>query len=210
MELNMERYLVKLIGSTPLIMHNSTGADPMNEYVKAMKPIKNKRTNKSDQDIADLSELQFLSSLYWSEELDGLYMPSECLSAMLFASAKSSDKKNGRKQFAHVNFSHFLGYKLEIPNRSSKKALVADESLRYTRMVVVSRSRVSSTRSIFTSWSLDVEIEIDSCELNSDIVHEWLIYGGKYKGLCARRPGGPTPGKFGMFYVDEFKKMDLV
>jgi hypothetical protein len=64
-----------------------------------------------------------------------------------------------------------------------------------------------ATRAIFHEWSCSIEVEIDTDALNPSIVEEWFIFAGRHKGLCARRPGGPTPGQFGTFIVNSFKKV---
>ena len=200
----MKKYLVNIEGVTPLIMHNAQGADPLNKYVKEMKPIQKKRTGKTDSDIEKLADLQFLCSLYWSDSLGGLYMPSENIQRMLLDTAKTMDSRGARKQIVSVNCTHFLGYPFMTKDRDNMEKLVADPQRRYTKSVVVSRSRVVATRSIFHEWSVDVGIEIDNDTINPETVREWFEFGGRYKGLCARRPGGPTPGKFGMFIVNSF------
>lgn len=203
----MEKYLVKLVGVTPMLMHNGIGADPLNPYVKQMKEIQKKRTNKSDADIEKLAELQFLASLYWSDELGGVYMPTDNITKMILEAARSSDKMKGRSQFINFGCTHWLGYPLDVKNRDNLKKLAADKSLYYTTPVVVSRSRVIATKAIFKQWSCDVEIEVNTDELNLDIVQGWFDYAGRYKGLGCRRPSGPTPGKFGQFIVESFEKV---
>lgn len=207
MKSNEETYLVKVKGVSPLILHNSAGADPMNDWTLKMKPIKNKK-KKTESDLKDIRDLSFLSSLYWSEELDGIFMPVDNVRKMLLESGRACDQRGAKKQIVGVRFTHHLGWALNVKNRSNIEKLKEDESLRYFKIVTISRAKVPSVRAIFHQWSFEFEVVIDVTIINPSTVEEWLQYAGNRVGLGCRRPYAPTPGEFGRFYIEEFKKIE--
>lgn len=202
-----KRFKLKVRGMTDLIMHNSEAANPMNEYTLEKKPIMNKRANKTENDHMKLAELDFLSSLYWSESLDGLYMPVENVQKMLLEAGRALDQKKAKKQIVGVRFETHIGWPLQTPNRSDKTALLADKSNKYFKIVTVQKSKLPNTKAIFKEWAFDCEIIIDTDIVDVEVVRDWWDYAGRRVGLGSRRPYAPTPGHFGVFLVDEFKEV---
>lgn len=204
---NCKQFKVSINGVTPLIMHNSESADPRNKWTLMMKPLKDKRSKKTESDMNEINDISFLSSLYWSDDLGGLYMPTDNIRKMLLEAGRGCDQKGAKKQIVGVRFSEYLGYKLITPNRDNIKALKVDDSLRYFKIVTIGKAKVPSIRAIFKEWSFDIEITIDCSIVNPSTVEEWFEYAGDRVGLGGRRPYAPTPGEFGRFQITEFKEI---
>jgi hypothetical protein len=168
--------------------------------------LKNKR-KKTSADVKEIRDLQFLSSLYWSEDLQGLYMPSDNVRKMLLESARALDQRGAKKQIVGVSFDHYLGWPLQVENRDSLEKLRENERLKYTRIVTIQKSKVVGVRAIFYTWSFELNIDIDDEIVDPSTVENWFIYAGKRVGLCGRRPYGPTPGEYGKFLVESFKEI---
>ena len=206
MKKDEKTFSVKIQGASPLIMHNSESADPQNKWAIALSPIKAKR-KKTEQDQKEIRDISFLASLYWSEDLNGLYLPTDNIRKMLLEAGRSCDQKNAKKQIVGIRFTEYLGWPLQIKNRSNLDALQNDPSLRYFKIVTIQKSRVPSIRAIFKEWSADLTINIDCSIVDPKIVEDWLVYAGDRVGLGSRRPYGPTPGEYGRFYITEFKEI---
>lgn len=204
---NIKTFEIEIESLSPLIMHNSESADPQNEYAKQAKVYKAKRTNKTDDDYIKLQEIQFLSSLYWSVDLGGLYMPSDNLQKMLLEAARGIDSKKAKKSIAGVRVPNYLGFKFIVNNWNDLEALKNDHRLRYNKIVVVQKSRVPSTRAIFKEWKIKFQIEIDASIVSTTDVETWMDYAGDRIGLGCRRPYAPTPGAYGRFKVISFKEI---
>jgi hypothetical protein len=202
---DIKRFKVVVEGRTPLIMHNCQSADPENQFSLEMAPLKAKR-KKTDLDRKQIRDISFLSCLYWSDELKGLYIPTDNLRKMLLEAGRACDQKGAKKQIVGVSFTNHIGYPLNVKNRSDIEKLKEDPCLRYNKVVTISKAKVPSVRAIFNIWSFEFEIEIDCSIIDPDIVHQWLMYSGKRVGLGGRRPYGPTPGEFGKFSIEEFKE----
>lgn len=203
---DVKRFKVGIKGVTPLIMHSIDGANPQNEITMAIAELtlKKKKTEHSQKAISDLD---FKRSLYWSDSLNGLYMPTDNLRKMVLEAGRSMDQRGAKKQVVGVTFSEYLGYPFQVKNRDNLDLLMSDESIRYFKIVTIGRARVPRVRAIFRSWSLDFSIDIDCSIINPSTVEGWLVYAGGRVGLGSRRPYAPTPGEFGKFIVEEFKEI---
>ena len=199
-------FKVKIRGVTPFIMHNCASADPENYWAIEMAPLKAKR-KKTDSDRKKIRDLSFNSCLYFSEELNGLYMPTDNIRKMLLEAGRACDQKGAKKQIVGISFSNYIGYKLNVKNRNNREKLTEDPSLRYNKVVTIAKAKVPSVRAIFKEWEFECNIEIDGSIVDFDVVEQWMMYAGKRVGLGGRRPYGPTPGEFGKFIVEEFKEV---
>lgn len=203
----MKKFKCRIEGVTPFIMHNSEGASPMCHWTKLAKPLKAKRTKKTDEDQEKLLEIGFLSSLYWSDELNGLYLPSENIEKMILEAGRRCDQRGAKSQYPGIIVPHFLGFKFETPNRSDMEKLRQDPNNKYFRIVKIQNSRTPSMRAIFHKWACSFELEVDPEIINPSTAKEWLEVGGKRIGLGCRRPSSPTPNKFGRFQLVEFEEV---
>lgn len=203
----VKKYLVSIEGRSPFIMHNSDGANPLNKWTLESSLLKKKGTKKTESDIKKLDEISFLSSLYWSHELNGLYIPTDNLRKMILEAGRACDQKGAKKQIAGVRFDQYLGYKFLTDNRDNIDFLREDTSKRYFKIVTIARAKVPSVRAIFKSWSIDFEILIDHSIINPKTVESWIEYAGDRIGLGCRRPYAPTPGEFGRFTLEKFKEI---
>ena len=203
---DVKNICVSIRGVTPFIMHNVAAADPQNQWSIKMAPIKNKR-KKTESDHLELRDLSFLSCLYWANDLNGLYLPTDNIRKMLLESGRSLDQKGAKKQVVGISFPEYLGFPFKTKNRSDMEALKNDPQIRYFKIVTIGRERVPSVRAIFSDWGADILVEIDTSIINVGTVESWFEYAGSRIGLGCRRPYGPTPGEFGRFVVDEFKEI---
>lgn len=203
----LKTFKVSVRGVSPLIMHNSESANPLNKWALEAAPLKKKGAKKTEVDIAALNEIGFLSSLYWSSELDGLYIPTDNVRKMILEAGRACDQKGAKKQIVGVRFTEYLGYQLQVKNRSDIDLLKEDQSNRYFKIVTVGRAKVPNVRAIFKEWSFDFKIIIDTTIVNVSIVEDWLNYAGDRVGLGGRRPYAPTPGEFGRFVIEDFKEV---
>jgi len=203
---DIKKFKIKIKGASPFIMHNSECADPENKWSLEMAPLKAKR-KKTEQDRKELRDLSFLSCLYWSETMDGLYIPVDNLRKMILEAGRGCDQKGAKKQIVGVRFSEYLGYQFLTKNRSDINLLKEDPKNRYFKIVTISKAKVPSIRAIFYEWAFEFEIFIDCTIVDPSTVEEWLEYGGDRVGLGGRRPYGPTPGEYGRFLIESFTEV---
>jgi len=200
-------YRIQVKGISPLIMNSAERADPLNKWKLESSKITAKGSKKTEVDHLKLQEIDFLGSLYWSEELNGLYIPTDNLRKMILEAARACDKMGAKKQVVGILFTEYLGYPLITENRSDMNALRDDPRRRYFKIVSVQRAKVPKVRAIFKEWEFEFQIILNTRILNESTIRLWLDYAGDRVGLGDRRPYAPTPGEFGRFGIEQFEEV---
>lgn len=181
-------YQCRIIGATPLLMHNGLLADPLNEITKLMKQVSGKR-DKTEADFAELSRLEWFGGLYSQDGLPCL--PGEMIEAMLLESAKK--KKKGVQAKAGLIVPHNAMLEYEGPKDIDD--MWKSGQFLHKIGVRVQRNKVIRTRPIFKEWAANLEIHYLPSLLNKSDVESFIEIGGQIVGLGDWRP------KFGRFSV---------
>lgn len=191
---------VKITGIRPLLMHNGLLADPRNEFVVQMRQITSKGSKKmTEADYHERDRLEWMGGLYWSEELDAPYIPSENIERCIMDGARRS--RLGKDVAAAVFLSE---EKVQIQHSlirgKSKEELFSDAQQRFTlrRGVNVQQSRIIRVRpQIPSGWTLSFNATFDDTVINEGNLVKAIIDAGTFIGLGDWRP------KFGRFIVEE-------
>lgn len=69
----------------------------------------------------------------------------------------------------------------------------------FVKRAKVGMSKHIRVRPRFNAWSISGRIHVWDEQITTDVLRDILTYGGQFKGLCDWRPGGKTPGSYGMF-----------
>jgi len=179
----------RIIGATPLLMHNGQTADPLNEFAIRMKEITGKRM-KTDADHRELARIEWMAGLY-------LAGGKPCIPGEIFESALvTAAKRKKRGQAAMSGIVCYDPAVLDFPDKEmTLEQLWETGKYRKTCGVRVQRNRVMRTRPIFTEWAADVRIGFSPSQCNAKDVREWMRILGDEVGICDWRP------KFGLFEV---------
>lgn len=177
-----------LRGLSGLVMHNGQLADPLSPFARAIKTVSARRT-KTEADHEELAKLEFLGSLYVTDNMPCL--PGEMIEACLMHGARRS--KQGKQAAAGLlsDGNHVLQY----PGPITPDELWADERFRLRAAVRVGTGRVMRTRPIFRDWSAVVVVEFNDALVNASDVLKWAEVAGAEIGLGDWRP------RFGRFAV---------
>lgn len=181
---------VKLIGVSPLLMHNGALADPLSPLTKEMKKISGKR-KKTDSDLEELARLEFQGGLYMSKN-DGPVLPARVLEATIVNGAKKSREGTVAKAAMYVEKDCPLQYN----GPRDREGLWADENFRFVAPVTVNRAKIMRTRPYFEEWFVNVVVSYDETQINKERVVQWLHDAGQQVGLCDWRP------RYGRFIVE--------
>jgi hypothetical protein len=189
----MNGFTVKLVGVSPLLHHSSRRfLDPFDPEGKKFKMLSVKK-KKSDAELATLSDMEFVLSLYADAEGRPI-LPAECIEAAIVGGARRS--KSGKTALVSVTCSDA---RLEYDGPKTIEGMLADRSCRDLRPVVVQRNRIVRTRPIFRQWSAKVDVTFDEQVVNADVVRDWINLAGMYCGVGDYRP------RFGRFTVEDVK-----
>lgn len=185
----MKNIKVDLKGVTPLIMHSCQCVNPLHPISIAMKKINGKKRNKTDEDLALLSDLEWEGGLYWDDDI-GIYIPAENVEATVREGAKA--RRKGKDIVKAFSCNEML-IPLDIGERLTKEQMKSEFRFRDVRAMKVKQSRVMRTRPRFNMWSLSFTAQYDENILDFREIVDAIEYAGQYVGLCDSRP------KYGKF-----------
>lgn len=199
----MKELKIRLTGTSPLMMHNNRGANPLSPWAKIMKPLTAKR-NKTDSDYEEIARMEWEVGLYLDDGV--VVVPSRCIEKCLWIGAKKS--KNGPKVLTGVVIDE-NSCKLEY----SGKQIKADDSGEFPnsmldahydaykdqRMVKVGTAQVLRTRPIFNDWAVNVTLVYDENTIDKRTLLSCAKDAGRLVGLLEMRP------QLGKFTVEVVK-----
>lgn len=183
------RFRLAMVGTHPLLMHNSRLCDPIDPIVQDMKKITKKRTKTID-DHAELGRLEWMGGIYFHPEM-GVVIPGLNIHTCLTEGAKLS--KSGQKVKRGV-FIDDIFVPLIYDGPRELDALVADKNFTYRDSRKVQASRVMRTRPRFSKWKL----------VTTGVVEEEILDLGDLQDI-ARTAGmtglGDSRPAFGRFFA---------
>ena len=185
----MKKIKCEFHGVSPLIMHSCQCVNPLHPISIEMKKINAKKKNKTDEDLATLSDLEWEGGLYWNDEV-GVYVPAENIEATIREGAKARRKGKDIVKGFMVNE---MMIPLDIGENLTKEQMKADFRFRDVRAMKVKMARVMRTRPRFNMWNITFTASYDENILNFNEVVDAIEYSGQYVGLCDSRP------KYGKF-----------
>ena len=185
----MKKIKCEFHGVSPLIMHSCQCVNPLHPISLEMKKINAKKKNKTEEDLAALSDLEWEGGLYWSDEI-GLYIPAENIEATIREGAKARRKG---KDIVKGFMCEDMMIPLDIGENLTKEQLKADFRFRDVRAMRVMSARVMRTRPRFNMWNLVFTASYDEKIIDFGTLVDAVEYAGQYVGLCDSRP------KYGKF-----------
>lgn len=187
----MEKIKVRITGTTPLLMHAATGADPLNKLTKAHKVLTSKR-KKTDEDYEMIAKSEWLMGLYHDQKL-GPYISDSMLESSLIDGAKLRKLGTTFKRGVKV-LEDKMALRYDGPREIEK---MWDAGMYDARNVNVGRNKIMRYRPILTEWSFEATILYDEAITDGVTIFECLTDAGAYCGLGDYRP------KFGRYEVKE-------
>lgn len=184
-----QRLTCRIVGVSPLIMHNGALANPLNQIAKEMRRVSGKRA-KTEADFEELARLEFLGSLYLSGGEPCI--PGEVFEAALTEAAKKMRRGNQAK----AGIVCLGNFRLEYEGPRKPDDLWADEQFRLVVGVRIQRAKVMRTRPIFRDWAAEISIDFRPGDLNRSEVEEMVRVAGDVVGIGDWRP------KFGRFTAE--------
>jgi hypothetical protein len=183
----MIEFTITLTGTSPLLMHNSRLANPLDPATKALKKYTSKR-NKTEEDHEQLARLEFDGGLYFQDGI-GPFIPGENISRCLVDGAKLT--KQG------VKVTRGLVIKTDVNplaySGPRDEQGLWDKGWRHMASVKIGTSRTMRCRPWFPQWSVRAEGMIDPSVLELSDVTGIADNAGAFIGLGDWRP------RFGRF-----------
>lgn len=209
---------VKITGLTPLLMHadNIEWSDAMEEW---RKDPANKAMSKAGDDRTPA--WRWIGSLNTDGKI--VTIPSEYIMGCVMAGGAQVPTGAGKKTFKaqsqsgllcpefhwplYVNGSQSTVTMTQINDLKNGKLKFSEHSEKARELgfsLFVKRAKVGQSKHVrvrprFDQWSTEGRIAIIDEAITVKVLQQILDIAGRYKGLGDWRPGGKTPGQFGMF-----------
>lgn len=187
----MKQIKVKITGTSPLLMHADTFANPLHPMTKAHKELTSKR-KKTDEDHEAIARSEFISSCYWNES-GGFHIPGQNLDACLINAAKLQKLGVKFKQGVQV-LEDELSLKEKLP--ATPAALWDDGGYTDARGVKVGTAKIIRYRPLIRTWNTEATVVFNPDVVNEGEVKKALEDAGALIGLGDYRP------RFGRFKVE--------
>lgn len=189
----MEQLRIRIVGTSPLMMHSDRLANPLLPETKAHKALTAKR-KKTEDDHLGIARSEFVAGCYWSEETS-FYIPGQNLDASLLAGAKLQKLGVRWKRGALV-----LEQKVKLLHDGPGTPAALWEDPRYVdvRGVKVGQAKVMRYRPVFLQWAAELTVAINTDVLDLGEAKKAIEDTGKLIGTCEFRP---RFGRFGVTYV---------
>ena len=202
--MNIDHMIVEAKGTTPLIMNNGQMANPLNPLVKKLKSLTSKR-NKTEDDLLEILELQWEGALYYSDDVGGLYIPSE----MIFSSLSKAAKKHKMgPKISGITVDDPIGFPLITDHHESIVELRKDEKNRFDKMVVIMKARTLKRRAIFHNWKVKFDLEFERDIIDPNEIKTLLQTQSCRVGFGDWAPGHSKPGVYGKFIIENLTHVD--
>lgn len=208
----MRKFLIKVSGETPLIMHNGRLSNPMDKATKEVSQAhKAYQKNKTEENFNALARAEFMGGLYYVEQGDvviGPVWPTD----NLFTSLKKAGAKVKRGRGSLKNpvaaaimwagEDNPLGYAGFGGGKAPRGAeeLWKNENYRFMKAVRVGAAKVQRTRPIFRSWQFEVSGTLDTEILDLEDLVAVAKIAGQLVGLGDWRP--EKGGSYGRFTAE--------
>jgi len=190
----------KFVGTSPLMMHSSRGALPLDPLVKQLKTYTAIPTKKrTDETYETIYRLEWEIGLYYDAEL-GPCIPTANLRSSIVSGAKRSRLGTDVKRATLITEEMA---KLEYVGPRTIPELYAAKIFTDTRIVKnpASDALLERTRPVFKPpWSVTFEMHFDPSVLQKEKLIEAAEVAGRYEGVGDYRP--PQGGQFGRFNVE--------
>ena len=190
------RAMVRVEGTSPLLMHNGMMASPMNEWTKKIKEITSKHhTKKTEADEIEIMRLEWNGGLYYDENV-GPYIPDSVIEGNIRDAAKSNRK--GQAVVAGMQVNDFIN-KLIYKGPRDRENLYKDKRFVDIRPIKLQKSStIMRTRPRFDNWAVEFFITAIDEIISIQEIKKFIEYGGTFKGYGDYRP------KFGRFILKSF------
>ena len=175
----MSTITIKLIGTSPLLMHNNQCVDPLNKFKKEIAKITGKR-KKTEADYLELYRLEFMAGLYIGAE--GPFIPARCFRRCLIEGAKKD--KNGKR--FETSISVLTDGILQYDGPRDAKSMWESGEFHLTTVVGNQRNSIMRTRPKFDVWACRFDLYFDDSDLNLQDIESALERSQKL-GICDGR-----------------------
>ena len=179
----MIKEIIKIEGTTPLLMASERLANPIDPLSKQIKELTGKR-KKTDDDLEQIARLEWEGHLYMNGE--GPVIPGENVEAMIRDGAKfvrmGRNIQRGLQILEQKVKLEYSGPR-DIEGMWNQRDKFTD-----IRSVVLQKKRIMRCRPIFHEWSISFTVVASEELLNMVDILGYVKTAGDFVGICDYRP----------------------
>jgi len=176
---------IKLVGTSPLLMHNPIMVDPEHEIVRKIKELTGKR-KKTDEDLRMIQQLEWYGGLY--QEAGVVVQPTSKPRKCIIDAGKIF--KMGKMVERAISFAS-LYVPLQHDGPPAIDTLFADSRFHSRLSVGVGNKRVMRVRPKFFPWALEVPgLFVEDAGLNIEDLVRLVELAGVVEGMGDNRVNG--------------------
>jgi len=179
---SVRTYRIRLVGTTPLVMHNNQLVNPLHPLKKAIASITAKGKKKTEADILKLYRLEFQASLY----IDGLlgpYIPAQNLRKLMIEAARKS--KDGKQFESGLFIDADAPVEYEGP-RDMEGLLGRMDDFAWTTVCGNQRASIMRTRARFKTWAAEFSAIVETSLVSPEMIDNALSHS-RFIGICDGR-----------------------
>ena len=188
--------MVSIKGVSPMLMHNSQLANPLNEWTVKIKEITKKHASKkTDSDLMEVLRLEFQGGLYHDDEI-GPFIPGVNIEGAIRDAARTSRQGKAVESGVVIDQDKI---RLNYQGPRDRNGLFSDKRFVDIRAAKLQKAAtVMRTRARFDQWDAEFEVMAINELVSIGDVERFLRAAGMVKGIGDYRP------KFGRFVVTDF------
>ena len=180
----METRRYKIVGTAPLLMHNSQMTDPLNDYTRKIRAITSKPAKKkTDEDHAAVAWLEYQGGIYFRDGL-GVYIPGQNIEAAIREAARLKRAGKDVERGAQVLEDTPLIY--DGPKTVEK----LDQAGFFLKASVgIGKSRTMRCRPCFMQWGAEFTVIFNPEVIRSaEELDDYIQTAGELTGIGDWRP----------------------
>ncbi len=213
--MDLRTYRIRIDGIQPLLMHSDDieWSDQMDAWKLN---IDNKKNSKAGDDR--YPAWRWIGSLY--NDGENIIIPMDNLMRCLMEAGKQVPTGKGTATFKSQTQSgimpNSIGWPILIEGRpvsikpiikmignknfdDHKELAIKSGFDLFLKRAKIGASKHVRVRPRFSRWSAEGDLTVSDDAITTAVLQNILEHAGKYKGLGDWRPGGKTPGSWGMF-----------
>lgn len=187
----MNSLKVKIKSVSPILMHSSRLANPLDPETISLKRLTSKR-KKTEEDLLEIAKAEWVSSMYFDNTM-GPYIPGQMIEACLIEAAKLTKSGKIMKRAIFVTDDKI---KLVYKGPRDIESLYGDPRFVDCRAVSVNRAKIMRYRPKFDNWSCSFEVLFNPEQIDKETLRKTMIDAGQLIGIGDYRP------RFGRFETE--------
>ncbi len=185
---------------SPLMLHNSRLADPLNRYAMELKKLTSlTASKKTEATYREMGRIEWEGGLYIGQDGDTIVLPGQNIEACIRNAARLHKKgKDIERGVVVLDDSPILSEK----GKAYKLSRISSrwEEFASRKVVGIGKNKIVRTRPLFRDWRIEAELRINPDIINPKEVFDYIEEASQLIGIGDYLP------RFGRFNAKRIKR----